>query len=267
MVKTLSKPTKVLKKSAPAPPVKTLSKKSLSKPPAPVKRDLHPVVPASVKKSIRKDHYKENFLIDISDGPIRMNPKRNIETTYLRVGKADRRIKSIITIMPDGVHLSWDVCGVCHQYFTLCPCPMGVSAARSVEYIFDKTNADMKKEPWDYHHPNYRGSLTKADREARQNRMDSRIIGPGFVPTIPGQEDPAEAREGGKKRLSKPGGPKTLTKPSKPLTRPSKPLPKEAEDIGALNRAADNMAEAMTKRLQKSMEKKPLVKKTLRKVK
>lgn len=58
-----------------------------------------------------------------------------IENTYYRVEKKTKKVRSMVTIMPDGLHCSWDNCAVCYQYFTLCRCRAGLLHPDSVQWV------------------------------------------------------------------------------------------------------------------------------------
>lgn len=106
----------------------------------------------------------------------KLRPDRNLPRTYFRWDKKERRVRCMVTIMPKGVHVAWDVCGYCAAYFTLCRCADGLSTCRSVEYIYDAQRADLKGEVFDYNHPDYFGSLTRGLREKLQDARSAPIF-------------------------------------------------------------------------------------------
>ena len=98
-----------------------------------------------------------------------LNPARTLPDTFYRYEPATRRVKCLVTKMTDSCIVAWDMCGLCTHYFTLCTCSKGLSVPRSVEYIYDSIVAKQNGEEWDLNHPNYKGSLSKAEREKAQD--------------------------------------------------------------------------------------------------
>lgn len=87
-----------------------------------------------------------------------------IPGTYWRIDPATKTIRCLVTIMPDGVYVAWWSCRACSANFSQCRCRYGITPPRSIEYIYDQTNALRAGDEWSIHHPHYKGSFTMALR-------------------------------------------------------------------------------------------------------
>jgi hypothetical protein len=122
--------------------------------------------------------------------------------TFYSVDRNSFKLNGILTRMPNGVYIAWTSCGMCHSHYTNCSCRSGLTCARSIEFIYDKTVAEMKGEVFQYGHPNYLGSvLDKARRSG---------AGLNWVNTSPAR--PVEP-------LAKPLGTETPPRPPKRLRK------------------------------------------------
>lgn len=82
---------------------------------------------------------------DPSFRPIYRAPKG----TVYRYDRKARRVVSMVTVMPDGSHVAWDMCGGCAQHVRTCVCKYGIMAPRAIDVIHDKTTAVMDGERWE----------------------------------------------------------------------------------------------------------------------
>lgn len=77
--------------------------------------------------------------------------RRNDQDDELGIG--------LVTTMPDGVRVAWDICGRCHKHVTNCLCPDGVYHPSSIAWIWSKTEEWMggsEHVPGRYFEPNPR---------------------------------------------------------------------------------------------------------------
>jgi hypothetical protein len=137
----------------------TYNLKNWPKPPQGSKRDKHRtdtvLVPLAMAPSIYPPVYQP------------MVPPN----TYYRVVKETGRPACMVTVMPDDLHVAWFTCGVCAALdIHLCRCKRGITAGRSVEYIFDSIVAQLAGEEWGLNHPKYPGSLHQAERDRAPRR-------------------------------------------------------------------------------------------------
>jgi hypothetical protein len=90
--------------------------------------------------------------------------------TYFRVVKKTGFPRSLVTVMPDGLHVVHFTCGACSALSIFnCKCRRGLTVPRSVEFIYDQITALKKGEEWGFHHPDYSGSLRRAEAERTRN--------------------------------------------------------------------------------------------------
>lgn len=61
--------------------------------------------------------------------------KNILPYTYYRVVESEDRVRAMVTIMPDGLHVAWDSCARCLQHIVRCPCKSGVYHSRSIGWI------------------------------------------------------------------------------------------------------------------------------------
>lgn len=102
----------------------------------------------------------------------KMNPAMNfMDATYYRFNPTTKMVEALVTVMPNGLSVAWDICRGCSRLFVQCSCRAGVQVCRSVEWIWDQTKADMAREDWTINHPMYYGSLTKAAKDRRGERI------------------------------------------------------------------------------------------------
>ncbi len=177
------------------------------------------------------------------------NPKKNVaDALVTRCGKT---------------WIAWMNCGRCHHWWKICRCNSGVASPRSIEYIYDHEAALSRGEEWTVSHPDYQGTLTRADREARMNAKPIWVSASTFAAEHPPKTarkrpyDEPEAptpRGTGKKPLRK-----AQVAPETPANRPverKRMLTKRNTsdavltdsgevDLGALDEQAVKEAEAM----------------------
>lgn len=152
--------------------------------------------------------------------------------TMRKINNDGARSSVFMTIMPGGLRVAWDTCGACMEWTGNCRCNAGVSAPRSIEYIYDQTVALQAGEEWTPHHPRYRVGSIQA---MRSNSKTGRLA----MGTTSGNTSE------GKKLLTK----------GKTLTKPVKPMAEEALDTAKLHKAAKKMADSSTKSLNKKLRK------------
>lgn len=207
-------------------------KKSLKKPEkAPAKKLSKPLKKSSGKKSYGDWPDTDYTLVDTSvegDGYPRVS--RFVPPGTMRKVFNDKRpVHTFMTVMPNDLRVAWDICGYCVNWVGCCTCTNGVSAPRSVEYIYDSIVAEMAGEEWSPSHPNYRIGTIQQMR--RSGASSSRLRMPKISDT---EERP-------KKLLSK----KTS----------SEPLPEEAFDNEKLRKVAKGLAKKAETSLNQKLKK------------
>lgn len=120
----------------------------------------------------------------------------------------DGKFYQLYTRMPDGVIVAWATCSACSRHVTMCGCSRGFSVLRSVEYIHDKTTADMAGEDWSLHHPQYNGSLrdlrrasSRLARPTRERVHTTTTPKPQHLPLVAAASEGAVAKKLKLKRL------------------------------------------------------------------
>lgn len=155
-------------------------------------------VKRSASNAVPADRFEGCILVPVSKGkdhyPV-VSP-RVLENTYYRVVKDEDRVRTLVTVMPDGVHVAWDSCARCHGYITQCRCKEGMYHPRSVAWI--RATHDVKYptervqdysmyyDPWGRNSdvPVDRevvfGSLptSKADTTARKRKTSQPVVAP-----------------------------------------------------------------------------------------
>lgn len=192
----------------------------------------------------------------------KLNLKYNFPETYYRYDRKKRAVRCIVTVMPDGSRVAWDTCSYCHHYFTMCTCTAGIQTCRSVEYIHDSIEARVKGEEWGMSHRNYRGSLTREERERRQAEPQRFVMPPrASVPPRTTSRPAAGSTAPQERRiLSKLPPQKTV----KPLL--SKKTEREVQaavassDLSKLHGAAEQLSDALEAKLL-GKGRKPILKK------
>lgn len=187
---------------------------------------------------------------------VKIDESMMFKNTYFQVEKSTKKITALATFMPDDLIVGWSNCGGCHEYFSLCTCKTGLKAPRSVEYIYDKTTARLAGQEWDYRHPNYKGSLTKAVREQRAHRSSDRIVRKNITIRRPEDEEAAPLA---KKPLTKRTAAPVETPAPKKVLKKTKALKGGEVDFSQLNKEADEVATDALSSISKSL-KKPLKK-------
>lgn len=257
---------RLVKKSAP-PQKKPLKRKQAS---APAQSVL--TLTYDGKVTGKKDPFREGcVMVDPKTAPsspmfFRFNPDRTVPTSYYRFDKTKKRVTAVVSVMKDGLHVAWDTCGACFNYLHLCRCPNGISASRSVEYIFDSTNAILAGEEWSIHHPNYRGSLTAKQREREQKAREARYkpLDPSFLPPT----TPAASEAGRTASRGLQTGKRRLSKRRDTVDDTSRVIKDGAVDMEALTDAANQAASDIEAEITKGLTKKrtnKTTKKVLRK--
>lgn len=181
-------------------------------------------------------------------------PKVNLERcpadNYYAVEPKFRKPMQMVTVLPDGLCLGWAHCGECKAWWVRCACTNGLSCPKSVEYIYDKHQAEAAGEEWNYLHPNYQGSLSRVAREKRQKALETRGRGGRSIPPA------TRPTETGSKRLRKRGATttpepprKTLRKASTKRTDSSSVITERGVDSKALDAAAKGQATDLNKQV------------------
>ena len=128
-------------------------------------------IPDPMVRGIRRE--PDSVLVHPDKAPkhpkfaFKLDPEMTLPNTYFKWDRKERRVTELQVIMPDGHHVSYASCGACHYYFSLCKCRTGIVMPRSMEYIFDWTNARLAKEEWGINHPNYTGTYQARLRAKR----------------------------------------------------------------------------------------------------
>ena len=221
-----------LKKAAKGGAGKTMAKSSL------------PTYKAVKVKTFRNTYYD---LVPVADRPDhaaypKVNLTRCPADNYYAVEPNLRKPMQMVTVLPDGLCLGWAYCGECKAWWGKCVCSNGISPPRSVEYIFDKHQAQAAGEEWNYLHDNYRGSLSRNARLKRQKALEGRGRGGRRI-------EPAQATTTASKRLIKRGSTtdtqpprKTLKRASTTRTDSSSVITERGVDSKALDAAAKGQA-------------------------
>lgn len=155
----------------------------------------------------------------------KINQKMVPEDTYWVYDPETNTPKHLYTRLrkSDSVDIAWTTCGACYETPFNCRCPNGIQVPRSVEYIWDKNEAEIKGEEWTIYHPHYYGSLVRAARTV---------------------ESEASARETLARRGIVTGPPKPAQKVLTPPAAPSKRKPRvrvpqpEAPNLEKIDAAA-----------------------------
>lgn len=191
-------------------------------------------------------------LVDPEDAPKgypKLDP-RIVPGTKFRV-TPDDELDSLVTVMPDGVHVAWTTCTKCLQWFTSCDCRAGVLHTQGIEWIYvrsmiakegtyssgDRINVDsldVRKHGLYFYAP-------KAERGLAVSHM-------GFMPGTKSRTSPPARPRGKlrKKDQTRPvNGPQTVRKPLRKVGMPQRTVsPSEVApepfDLGALNRDASS---------------------------
>jgi len=58
-----------------------------------------------------------------------------LPNTYYRVVKDEDRVRTMVTVMPDGLMVAWDSCAKCHRHHTQCECKTGIYHSASIGWI------------------------------------------------------------------------------------------------------------------------------------
>jgi hypothetical protein len=192
--------------------------------------------------------FPECVLVEVGDAPAtypRLDSGYNIPMTAYRV-ELTGKVRCLVTTMPDGLRLAWDTCGGCKNYFMLCRCRDGVRTNRAIEYIHDWIVARMAGETWDWTHPNYLGSLSRAEREARRDAPYRLVQVPRQVappsPT-PGDDKPSTGRVRPRGQVSSVDGGQSATGKKKIIKRRTPPAVAAAVsdvDVAALSTVAED---------------------------
>lgn len=166
-----------------------------------------------------------------------------LPNTYYRVVKDEDRVRSMVTVMPDGLRVAWDSCAKCYGHITLCACKDGMYHSRSIGWI--RATYDIKypsERVTDY-------SMYYDPFMRKEGRTDLRVaIGrsPADVPSSTPRRKP--------KAVIDPD-PLPPVKPAKAKT--GKPGLTDADieniDMAALNKAAANQASAVTRKVRRTI--------------
>lgn len=295
---------KIMRKSTPAPtpPAKPAGKQLVKKKPPEVEwqrfADKPPeaknVPPPKNVKGIRDERFPEYLLVPIEKAPAHplfkpMHKTMRLPNTFYKW--AGDRAVAMVTKMADGLWVAWDTCGACHFHYVQCQCQNGVQVTRGVEYIYDKTNADLAGEDWTINHPHYLGSLSKAQRDAREAAGPRKPVWVGAGATGITQagrtassrakwgDDPIplprigdRAAADGKKRLQKATAKPAPEAPRKKLlTKASGKSSDEilkggSMDMGALDKEAADDVQDMTSQIMKRLKSSPAKATTTKKI-
>jgi hypothetical protein len=58
-----------------------------------------------------------------------------IANTFYRIDSSTKKLRCMVTVMPDGLRLAWDSCGKCHEHVIRCKCRSGIYHCSSVGFI------------------------------------------------------------------------------------------------------------------------------------
>lgn len=196
--------------------------------------------------AMRDPHFGDCLLVPLGEAPDHPQfPKvygaLSIPGTYYRYEEKSGKVRTMVTVMPDGTHVAWFTCGACAAEFRLCRCHQGITTPRSIEVIFDQINATRAGEDWTIHHPNYAGSRRKALR-----RPSGPSYTGGGVSARTTTAKPAEAPSGGRD-----GGRKLTRK------KPGQEEQPTEVDMNKIDKAAASSAEESTKELERKLTRKP----------
>jgi hypothetical protein len=266
---------------------KDTTAKALKKPDPPAKEtkqlvrkeaEVKPVLPVQVRPVMPKGYKWKTLKVPdlLSDGTKlhRVEPKSMPEVfprthqkllphTVFRIDKETGKCVGMLTVMPDGVNVAWDMCGGCSQHVSMCTCRGGVVQGKGVEHIYITSLA--RQEGVDLGHPT----------DVTQHEFTKR----GVYWYAPKTTQPAWSSEPGWKPKNSSGGgqaAKTLAKPSAGHAKPEKRLLSKSKKAGKskgpvadvenlsmtkLNKDAKGHSESavdeLTKRLSKPSTPKP----------
>lgn len=74
---------------------------------------------------------------DLRDAPVLAQTM--VPGTKFVVSQDTGEVDSMMTVMPDGVHVNWKYCAACHHEVTDCRCSNGVLHPSSIEWIYIRT--------------------------------------------------------------------------------------------------------------------------------
>jgi hypothetical protein len=217
---------------------KTLPKTKVKVSRMPFEGEVHGI-PHPTRKGITLVHY-DDAPTDRKFFPL-IDPKGVPPKTYYAFDDESRRVTHLVSIDALGVLVSWD-CDREFRYFTQARNP--IRAPRSIEYMYDHSNAIAAGETWSHSHPNYTGSLASR-RPVTERFVSKKVEIPTHRPSRASRAESAPAAPP-KKLLRKKGAGDILTD--------------KGLDTAKLDTAAEDMAARATAALTR---KKPL--RTLRK--
>ena len=121
---------------------KSLTKKTLTKPAPEPKKSLSKQTNRSTNSWDRlftTDQLRAMPLKPVENAPAKYPQPHDkiVPGTHFRMHEG--QIQSVVTVMPDGVHLSWTTCGGCLQRVTSCDCRKGFIHTAGIEWIYIRT--------------------------------------------------------------------------------------------------------------------------------
>lgn len=66
--------------------------------------------------------------------------------TFYRYDEKKRRIECMVTMMPDGLTVAWDVCGTCAHHVRICTCP-AIRPGRGVIHLYEIATGEPFEKP------------------------------------------------------------------------------------------------------------------------
>lgn len=256
---------KSLKKPDPKPEKKLVVKK---------KADTGPSLPVQVRPVMPKGYkWKTLKTVDLVEGGVKLHrvdptnmPKefpvvhpKLAPNTVFRINKETGKCHGMVTVMPDGVNVAWDVCGGCNQHVSICTCRNGIIHGKGVEHIYISSLA--RSDGVDLGHP-----IDVTQHEFTQRAIYHYAQRQSKAPSWSRTEGDWKPSNGG----TAPERPKRLTKAAERPTEPQKRLLKkpakggktkgpvadvENLSISKLNKDAKGQSESavdeLTKRLSK----------------
>lgn len=108
---------------------------------------LRPLPPVHGKKD---PTFKNMLLVPVDEAPKHAAfptvVKSGREGLHYRFVPKTKEVECMVTVMPDGVRLAWDICGACARYFTICICMAGVTPPGQVGWMRAVTDRWMAGE-------------------------------------------------------------------------------------------------------------------------
>lgn len=224
----------------------------------PKKKDSEGVI-NFLPRGYTQGNIKKMTLIAPDDAPSyfpKIDPKC-VPGTYFRMD--GDVLNSLVTVMPDGVHVAWTSCGRCLGTPKSCVCKSGMVHSRGIEWIYIRTllwrdgivATHGQTFASDSHDVASRGRYWYVKKERGLGVHPLYAAGKDDTGKKPlkKRENPASGAVTGKKPLGKGKPPATPGKPSEAASAPSLP---------ELNKDADRRSDELLEEFNKSSQKKSL---------